>query len=671
MTSLHDSCVIIKDLESYYALVAALPTVVVVVGLLVVWSARGNTTSAVLPFLGLLDLIWCAVALFAKQASLVNSMGLESTTSAGWGMLLTALVPALLLKAVPSRRRRVWASWTIVVLASVLLLADIVYHRWFGDMFPAVALLAVGHVGSIAGGAWSILVRRDGWLLLDAVLAVPLMVAVSRLSEQHRPGPQFRHGAAFTGTVVMLVAGWQTIADLRAQPTIITQRFSNHALVTHTGPLAFHVVDVWSLLKRRAARELLPEAIFVETRAWFDQRRDLRAGGGPSFGAATGMNLVVIQVESLQAPMVSLRINGQAVMPNLARLQAEGISFSQVFDQTDEGRTSDAEWLGLTSLLPEQHGAAAFIDASDHLVGMPQVLASSGYRTMSAVAFAPSFWNRRVMHPRYGFLSSAFAADFAPGEQIGWGLNDRDFLLQMVPKLPGASSPFAAWLITQSLHYPFEAFPDRHKKLDVGEWRDTPFGNYIHGMHYFDQALGEFLAALEHNGELKRTMVVVTGDHSAGVPWTPELAHAFGFGNNLLNWTLADRVPLVIHMPGGIAQRIDVPVGQVDLAPTVLNLLGIDAAALPYVGRNLLGSPGDEPVVRRDGSWVDARHLFLQRSGAIGTHCYDRARLIDVPLAECEAGSATAALQVEMARRVREFDLQQRLLAESFAPAPK
>ena len=66
MTSLHDSCVIIKDLESHYALVAALPTVVVVVGLLVVWSARGNTTSAVLPFLGLLDLIWCAVALFAK-----------------------------------------------------------------------------------------------------------------------------------------------------------------------------------------------------------------------------------------------------------------------------------------------------------------------------------------------------------------------------------------------------------------------------------------------------------------------------------------------------------------------------------------------------------------------------------------------------------------------------
>ena len=655
--------------ETIQGLIVALPTVVVALGLLAILVAGRRSDSAILPLLGLLDLIWCAVALFTKQVSLVQSMSIESAPSAVWGMLLTALVPALLLKAIPSRRR-VWASWAVVSLASVLLIVDNVYGRWFGDMFPAVALLAVGHIGSVAGSAWNLAVSRDGWLLLDVVLAVPLMVAVSRLSEQHRPGPRVRHGTTLVGVLVMLISGWQTFTALRAQPTVITQRFSNFALVVHTGPLVFHAIDAWLMIKRNVARELLPEAAFVKTKAWFDQRRTLRAGGD-SFGIATGMNLVVIQVESLQGPMVDLRINGQAVMPNLARLQAEGISFAQVFDQTDEGRTSDAEWLGLTSLLPEQHGAAAFIDAADHLVGMPQVLASSGYRTMSAVAFAPSFWNRRVMHPRYGFLSSAFAADFAPGERIGWGLNDRDFLLQMVPKLSGTSSPFAAWLITQSLHYPFESFPDRHKKLNVGEWRDTPFGNYIHGLHYFDQALGEFLAALKRAGELARTMVVVTGDHSAGFPWTPELAHAFGFGNNLLNWTLADRVPLVIKVPGSSAQRIEVPVGQVDLAPTVLNLLGIDAAGLPYVGRNLLGSPGDEPVVRRNGSWVDARHLFLLRSSTTGTHCYDRARLIDVPLKECEAGSATAALQVEMARRVREFDLQQRLLAESFVSAPK
>ncbi|MSO35465.1 MAG: hypothetical protein EXQ50_06090 [Acidobacteria bacterium] len=136
------------------------------------------------------------------------------------------------------------------------------------------------------------------------------------------------------------------------------------------------------LLKRRAARELLPEATFSETRAWFDSRKALRAGSGPRFGIAAGMNLVVIQVESLQAPMVDFQINGQPVMPNLKRLQATGVSFSQVFDQTDEGRTSDAEWLGLTSLLPEQHGAAAFVDAAGARYAGLSNTVSCGVRTV-------------------------------------------------------------------------------------------------------------------------------------------------------------------------------------------------------------------------------------------------------------------------------------------------
>lgn len=548
-----------------------------------------------------------------------------------------------------------------MALASLALFADGVYNRWFGDMFPAVALLAVGHIGSVAGGAWNLVAPRDIWLIADMILAVPLMLAISRLPEAGRPASRGRRAVALAGVIVLLIAGWQTTAAVRAEPTIITQRFSNLALVAHTGPLAFHAVDGWLFLRRSAARELVPDEIFTEVRAWFEERKPLRAGVGPWFGVAAGMNLVVIQVESLQAPVVDLRITGREVMPNLRRLRNTSVSFSQVFDQTDEGRTSDAEWMSLTSLLPEPQGAAVFIDSANELVGLPSALASRGYHPLSAVAFASAFWNRRHMYPSFGFATNLFAGDFAAGEQIGWGLNDRDFLMQMAPRLEAAKEPFAAWLITLSLHYPFGAFPERHQRLDVGPWRNTAFGNYLHGMHYFDQALGDFLAALDRNGLLARTVVVVTGDHAAGFSWSPRLAHALGYANDLLHWTLAERVPVVIRVPGQSPARIDAPAGQLDLAPTLLGLLGIDAAALPYAGRNLLGTPGAEPVVRRDGSWVDARHLFIQGGKTFGTHCYDRATLADVPLTACAEGSALAARQVEMSRRVREFDLQGRL----------
>ena len=61
-------------------------------------------------------------------------------------------------------------------------------------------------------------------------------------------------------------------------------------------------------------------------------------------------------------------------------------------------------------------------------------------------------------------------------------------------------------------------------------------------------------------------------------------------------------------MPAGVC---DLPAGQTDFAPTLLALLGIDAAPLPYVGRNLLGAPDDQPLLRPYGDWLDARHLFL------------------------------------------------------------
>src|SRR5206468_1797123 len=94
-------------------------------------------------------------------------------------------------------------------------------------------------------------------------------------------------------------------------------------------------------------------------------------------------------------------------------------------------------------------------------------------------------------------------------DQIGWGLNDRDFLQQMVPRLEHLPRPFAAWLITLSLHHPFEAFPEAHKVLKLGALEGTPFGNYLHTMRFFDQALEDFKTALARDGLLEDSLLVV------------------------------------------------------------------------------------------------------------------------------------------------------------------
>jgi phosphoglycerol transferase MdoB-like AlkP superfamily enzyme len=293
------------------------------------------------------------------------------------------------------------------------------------------------------------------------------------------------------------------------------------------------------------------------------------------------------------------------------------------------------------------------------------------------VAFESGFWNRQVMHPAYGFQRSLFEPDFQMTEQIGWGLNDHDFLQQMVPRLEQQPRPFAAWLITLSLHHPFESFPDAHKVLKLGALEGTSFGNYLHTMRFFDTALEDFKAALARDGLLDSSMLVVFGDHDAGFARDASLARTIGIGTDGAAWTLNDRIPLFIRAGGAggagrageagqaggagtmLAGVRDRPAGQTDFAPTLLALLGIDPAPLPYLGRNLLGAVDDRPVPRPYGDWLDASHLFL--AGGVESSCHDLGRRLIVDPSACAAENARARRARDLSRLIVIDDLQMRL----------
>src|SRR5439155_221192 len=79
------------------------------------------------------------------------------------------------------------------------------------------------------------------------------------------------------------------------------------------------------------------------------------------------------------------------------------------------------------------------------------------------------------------------------------------------------------------------------------------------------------------------------------------LSAAIGIEADELAWALNDRIPLFIRTPRAgtpdLSGARSMAAGQTDLAPTLLALLGIDPAPLPYVGRNLLGQPDNPPIV--------------------------------------------------------------------------
>jgi len=628
------------------------------------------------PFVAIADVLWCTATLAVKPLIVEHDALLEPTVVSYWMVWSVAvLVPIVALLVLP-RRLRPFVVLALGVFASLVLLADVVYYRFFGDVWSTPALLAARQTGHVWGSVGSLFTFGLVWLVVDLPFAGWVAVRAARA-----PWQPSRRGRLITAcAAIAAVAGTGAMVSARrvlaAAP--LDQMFRARSIVEQLGPFGYHAYDTFSYVRSTWLRLPASAEQISDAADWFRERAPLRAPG-PSFGVARGRNLIVVQVESLQDFVVDFRVGGQEVMPHLRRWTDDAVRFTNVTDETSEGRTSDAEFTTLTSLLPLDHGAVAFRFPSNHYVALPRILTEHGYATLSAVPFEPGFWNRQVMHPAYGFQRSLFEPDFRMTEQIGWGLNDRDFLQQMVGQLERLPRPFAAWMITLSLHHPFESFPEAHKVLKLGGLERTSFGNYLHTMRFFDQALDDFRAALARDGLLDDSVLMVFGDHDAGFARDGALARTIGIGADDIAWMLNDRVPLFIRLPKNRSTLMSsarepdghgetpseergvraIAAGQTDVAPTLLSLLGIDAAPLPFIGRNLLGAPGSGPVPRPYGDWLDDRHLHAAHGAA--TICYDVAAHRNAPSDACRAGDATARRARDISRLVIADDLQERL----------
>ena len=608
------------------------------------------------------DIIWCAATLFCKPFIIIHDALLEPTPVAYWLMTVVAAGVPLIAAVVLPRRIRVWALLFTGIFGSLLILADVVYYRFFGDVLSTPALLGAHQTGQVLGSIRTLLTPSLVWLIADWPFAIWMAVMLTG-----PPAPPDRTRvspvAAFVAAAGLIVIGLLLSAPRVLASAPLAQMFRDRAVVEQLGPYGYHAYDAWTYARSTWWRRAASDADVGDALDWFAERAPLRAAGAPASGLARGDNLIVVQVESLQDFAIDYDVNGVEVMPHLRRWIDDAVRFTNVTDETSEGRTSDAEFATMASLLPLDHGAAAFRYPSNHYVALPRVLREHGYATLSAVPFEPGFWNRRVMHPAYGFERSLFEGDFQMTEQIGWGLNDRDFLQQMVPRLERLPQPFAAWMITLSLHHPFADFPPRHKTLALGPLEGTAFGNYLHTMHFFDEALSEFSAALARDGLLDRSVVVVFGDHDAGFGRTDEAAEAIRVGPDEASWTLNDRVPWFIRLPGGAGSAVrgakSTPAGQTDFAPTILALLGVDAAPLPYVGRNLLGAPGDVPVLRPYGDWLDSHRLFMTRGAERVCYALEARAIAHVDA--CRDADRAAQRTRDISRRVVVEDLQERL----------
>ena len=580
-----------------------------------------------------------------------------SASAAAWIGLPLVLLP---------RGRRDAGAAAVIVFAFALALVDLGYLDFFGSIVPTSALTALHHLGDAHATVFSL------WRPEYLALLWPLLTLVSLFLGRppRRCGASTRRQRWLARAPVMatLVAcafpATSALIEVANSP-IGARVFSERDNVGRLGLWNAHLFEVGRQLARWLGVDALSGAQRREVAEFFETREHAR-GDSAAPALAPRANLVVIQVEAMQSWVVEAQIAEQPVMPFLSAAESEALYFPFVFDQTAQGRTADAEYLMLQSGHPLRTGALAFLRADNEFETLAHRLGAAGYDTLSAHPYARGFWNRAVLHPRYGFANSLFREEIGEGPMVGWGLSDVEFLQRMAAVLPTRREPFFAFFITLSLHHPYSEFPPSLAELELGDLGGTAVGNYLQGMRHADRGLAAFMEGLEASGLAERTVVLVYGDHVAGLPRSAELDALSG----VAQWDptipmRGHRVPAFLWLPGApIAGRDEIPAGHIDLGPTVLDALGLDVPAA-FVGRSLLRRVGERVVVLPDGSAVTEDRMWIARGrdSISGGGCFDR-RGRARARADCDGLARQAADELWASRAVLDHDLYRSVLQQ-------
>ncbi|WP_421261916.1 LTA synthase family protein [Aeromonas jandaei] len=334
-------------------------------------------------------------------------------------------------------------------------------------------------------------------------------------------------------------------------------------------------------------------------------------------------NLVILLQESLGAQFVG-SLGGLPLTPNIDALSQQGWAFEQLYATgTRSVRGIEAVLTGFT---PTPAQAVVKLGKSQtNFFTIADLLKQRGYDTSFIYGGESHFDNMRSFFLGNGFTTIVEQKDFTnPVFKGSWGASDEDLMAkadETFRELHKQGKPFFSLVFSSSNHDPFE-FPDNRIAL-----YEQPKQTRNNAAKYADYAVGEFFKKARNSEYWKDTLFLVIADHDSRVSG-------------------ASLVPIPrFHIPGvivgdGIAPKKDPRiVSQIDMAPTLLSLMGI-SADYPMLGKDLTRMPADWPgraIMQYDKNFALMRGqdvVILQPERPAEGYRYDDATETLTPVAQ-------------------------------------
>ena len=552
-----------------------------------------------------------------------------------------------------SYRKRRWILLILLFLHSTLLVSDLWYYRYFNDLLSISLLSDVTQMSDVGGGFMTLIQAKDSLFFADLIIFSLFLFAARKNQETAtRKTKRMLAGAGFAlGFLLVAIPLANSYAN--EEKWLVDEPISNMREYYQLGFWGYHGLDF-----AKGVGALFNNDSVTTQEA--SRIKELDPETPSAVSDSEKPNIILVQLESFQTSVIGQQINGQELTPHLNALKEESLFFPSFYHQTHEGRTSDAEFITLTSLQPLKSGSVYTQYAENEFGGLPELLKDAGYDTAAMHAFEKDFWNRDDFYQNIGFNHFYSQTDFPDNQKIGMAVNDEDFFTTSIDHAAQLKEPYFAYLVALSSHTPFE-IPEELKQLDLAGYEDPLLKGYYETIHYVDGAVGVMVEELKEKDMWDDSLILFYGDHDSGLTQADsEMSRKLGAETEVELFELDQRVPLFIKEPRmEKGSTIENSGGQIDIAPTILDIINIDP---PYMlGQSLLDEDSNLTVFR-DGSFRFEEFYFkpdLTSPSGSGT-CYETTSGEKVEFAECEPHIETAAEQL----RVSDLIIQKNALHE-------
>ncbi len=387
--------------------------------------------------------------------------------------------------------------------------------------------------------------------VIATVVVLPLFVLAARGTLQHRPINAAM--VAYAGDAMVNTLALNSLYGV----TDAAYRMRSEKSAT----------DMYGSLPESTMQELVRTAAGLGATPPLDAKHPSLHAQQASVRRDRPLNLVIIIEESLGAQYVA-SLGGAGLTPELDALSKKGWMFEHAYATgTRSARGLEAI---TTGFLPTPAEAVLKLPrAQSGFFTLADLLGQKGFVSTFIYGGEAHFDNMRSFFLGNGFDSVLDLPKFSNPEFVGsWGASDEDMFKQLhdVLEQPVENPQFVV-AFSVSNHSPWE-YPEGRIK-PVGE-----SGTVENSVRYADWALGRFFEQAQKSSYWDDTVFMVIADHDARV------------GGASLVPVQHFHIPALI-LGAGVQPRRDARlVSQIDMAPTLLSLIGVDGVH-PMLGADL------------------------------------------------------------------------------------